>query len=382
MSVSCFMFFLCGLACARLVHLTDENFESIVNNSDGLPWFVEVYSPFCKHCEEFAPLWESVSGNRKWNGKLIFADLNCHLYGKLCRRFEGEGTPRLLWYDFGSQKGKQYFGERSEEGLESFIMKQLNPTLTTFESMEKVKEYGTAFVFTASGNDADAQELMDRVTRSRANLRIGFFSNITENDDHRNIVWYSRGKEVVYDGEWTDLSVGQFIDRHSLPFLSFYSQAVQYQFVSRRLPLTVFILPNMSDTEVERVIPYVEAIDGMTATALVDCKVNHYICRYTGTWAGPKGNVVHMGKGFEEFWSFDKEFDEEALKEWLDDIQNRRIPGRGPGKSAAVRALYDLRATGGFKYYVIYTPFVIAFSVVVLAGVLFFWPDTPVKKVE
>ena len=370
------------LAVSRLVHLTDENYNSVVNNSEGLPCFVEVYSPFCKHCEEFAPVWESIARDRKWNGKLIFADLDCYSYGKLCRLFEGEGTPRMIWLDFGSSKGKEFFGDRTVEAIEQFIQKQLNPVIMTFESLEQVKAHDPAFLFQVGEDDYEVQELVDRVTRSRQNLKVSFFSHVDGNKTEPKLTWYSRGREVDYDGVWSDVKVGQFVDRHCMPFMSEYSSMIQYITISRRLPLTVFLLPSLDRAAKERMVPYVEAIDSDAATVVTDCQTNRYICRYTGRSPGASGNAVHMGPGYDEFWTYDKELDVNELKRWMNDIQERRVRGQGPGRSAMVHAFYDLRATGGFKYYVIYTPIVITLGVVILALVLFFLPDQPVRKEE
>lgn len=61
--------------------------------------FVKYYSPYCKHCQTLAPIWDSLSIKKKdqYDGKINFAAVNCVAEGDLCAKNEIRAYPVLQW---------------------------------------------------------------------------------------------------------------------------------------------------------------------------------------------------------------------------------------------------------------------------------------------
>lgn len=72
-----------ALASAALpVHstkLTPDNFKETI--AGGL-WFIEHFSPYCSHCQSFAPTWEKlIEETEKDTPTVRLAQVDCALYG-------------------------------------------------------------------------------------------------------------------------------------------------------------------------------------------------------------------------------------------------------------------------------------------------------------
>lgn len=60
-----------------MVELTDANFEEKVLKSDDM-WLVEFYAPWCGHCKNLAPHWQSAASELKGKVKLGALDATVH----------------------------------------------------------------------------------------------------------------------------------------------------------------------------------------------------------------------------------------------------------------------------------------------------------------
>jgi thioredoxin domain-containing protein 5 len=59
--------------------LTPGNFKDTI--ASGL-WFIEHFSPYCGHCQDFAPTWEKLVGETEKNTPTVrLAQVNCAVYG-------------------------------------------------------------------------------------------------------------------------------------------------------------------------------------------------------------------------------------------------------------------------------------------------------------
>lgn len=90
-----------GLVCAAsalysdksdVVKLTKENFAELVLNSDHV-WFVEFYAPWCGHCKNLAPAWETAATNLKGIAKV--GAINCDEERELAGLYKIQGFPTI-----------------------------------------------------------------------------------------------------------------------------------------------------------------------------------------------------------------------------------------------------------------------------------------------
>ncbi|KAL0949845.1 hypothetical protein HGRIS_009879 [Hohenbuehelia grisea] len=105
--------------------LTPENFNDTV--AQGV-WLVEHFSPYCYHCQQFAPTWEQLVKDveKKDNPGIHLAQVNCAVHGDLCDEHNVKGYPQMNLYRNGEYK-EQYTGSRSFELLSSYLDKHAEP---------------------------------------------------------------------------------------------------------------------------------------------------------------------------------------------------------------------------------------------------------------
>ncbi len=80
------------------IHLTEENFESEVLQSD-LPVLVDFWAPWCGPCRQLSPLIEELAGEAA--GKYKIAKLNTDEAPQLAARYRVSSIPMLIIFKGG-----------------------------------------------------------------------------------------------------------------------------------------------------------------------------------------------------------------------------------------------------------------------------------------
>lgn len=86
-----------------LVHLTKENFESEVINSE-LPVFVDFWAEWCGPCKMLAPILEDLAA--QYAGKIKFGKINIDEEGVLALNHKVMSIPTLILFKNGETAGK------------------------------------------------------------------------------------------------------------------------------------------------------------------------------------------------------------------------------------------------------------------------------------
>jgi len=71
-------------------HLDEENFDDEMEN--GL-WFIKFYAPWCYHCKQLTPTWDSLAEN---NQNLNIGRVNCDESPAICQQFGVRMYPSIL----------------------------------------------------------------------------------------------------------------------------------------------------------------------------------------------------------------------------------------------------------------------------------------------
>ncbi|KAL9935477.1 hypothetical protein V8E36_005825 [Tilletia maclaganii] len=107
-----------GLAAG--LHLNAATFTSTIHSG---AWLVEFYSPFCHHCQKFAPTWEDaakMSAHLQDSSNFHMARVDCVAQADLCKDEKVQWLPTVRLYHDG-KKQNEYKGDRSYADLTSYI---------------------------------------------------------------------------------------------------------------------------------------------------------------------------------------------------------------------------------------------------------------------
>jgi len=104
---------------SNVIVLTSDNFEHDTQASTGGTtgdWFVEFYAPWCRHCQDLAPIWEELAESLK--GQVNVAKVDVTENSDLAKQFGIGGYPTLIMFHDG--KMYKYAGARTLEAMKKF----------------------------------------------------------------------------------------------------------------------------------------------------------------------------------------------------------------------------------------------------------------------
>lgn len=147
-----------GVAAAEVVVLTNANFDDYVDGSQ--PALVEFYAPWCGHCKNLAPAYDTVGETYRRSDGVLIAKVDADSEKELAGRFGVRGFPTLKWFPAGSTEPEDYNGGRDAADFVEFINKNtgLNRRLKTVPSAVTVL---TGKNFDAVALDADKDVLVE-----------------------------------------------------------------------------------------------------------------------------------------------------------------------------------------------------------------------------
>ncbi|ORZ38897.1 thioredoxin-like protein [Catenaria anguillulae PL171] len=102
--------------------LTTATFDKIVMDPSKNV-LVEFYAPWCGHCKNLAPIYESLANTFSTEPNVIIANLDATAHPDIATRFGIEGYPTIKYFSAGSKDKKtvDYNGGRTEHDFVSFL---------------------------------------------------------------------------------------------------------------------------------------------------------------------------------------------------------------------------------------------------------------------
>ncbi|KAJ2539678.1 protein disulfide-isomerase precursor [Coemansia sp. RSA 1933] len=205
-----------------VVVLNTENFKEWVSAQNLA--LVEFYAPWCAHCKSLAPVYEKVASTLKEEG-ISLAKVDCTEEQSLCEEMEIPGFPTLKVFKDGDHSA--YNGSRQEEGIISYMRKQLLPPLSqlTEDNFAKFTKSDRVVVvgFIDDSESADYTNLEALANELRDDYSFGVVTDKAlakeQGIDVPGIVVYKEfddGKDV-FDGKITADEVRSFVKSSSVP---------------------------------------------------------------------------------------------------------------------------------------------------------------------
>uniref|UniRef100_A0A4W5N3Z3 Protein disulfide-isomerase A3 n=1 Tax=Hucho hucho TaxID=62062 RepID=A0A4W5N3Z3_9TELE len=111
------------VAASDVLELGDSDFDYTVAEYETV--LVEFFAPWCGHCQQLAPEYETAA--TKLKGTVPLAKVDCTVNSETCGRFGVNGYPTLKIFRNGEDFAA-YDGPRSADGIVSYMKKQAGPS--------------------------------------------------------------------------------------------------------------------------------------------------------------------------------------------------------------------------------------------------------------
>ena len=104
-----------------VVKLDKSNFKKLVIESDDV-WMVEFYAPWCGHCKNLKPAWESAA--RALKGVVRVGAVDMTTDQEVGGPYNVKGFPTLKYFGANKRSPKDYNSGRDAESIVNFALQQ------------------------------------------------------------------------------------------------------------------------------------------------------------------------------------------------------------------------------------------------------------------
>jgi len=241
--------------------LTEASFDGAVSGSKLM--LVEFFAPWCGHCKQLAPQYETAAGELK--GVADLASVDCTVEKELCNKYGVQGFPTLKIFRGLDAKPVEYQGGRKSADIVKYMKKQGEPAyitlendaaLTAFTGREGVK----VVAFVSSADSAEGKAFIDAAnglrneysfaisTDSAAATKYGAAPVVVLFKDENGAATH-----VSSTGAITAESVDAFIKAEAFPIVGDIGPENFQSYLDRGLPL-VWVFVDLKSDETKNVI--------------------------------------------------------------------------------------------------------------------------------
>ncbi|KAI9293490.1 thioredoxin-domain-containing protein [Neoconidiobolus thromboides FSU 785] len=237
-----------------VIQLTADNFHNKVVQAKQVT-LVEFYAPWCGHCKNLKPIYESVASKVKDLAQVAAIDCDEEKNKPICAQYGIQGFPTIkLFPSSVKSKGKKkvpsdYNGARTKKEMMDFVKNaipnlvkrvttgplksKMNIKLEDFLALENKNNEFTpkALLFTEKSSTtslykAIAVEFSDRMEFSEVRktekgllekYNVSKFPTLVVIPSKDLSEEYDINKLIVFDGELNAKNLKQFVEKHSLP---------------------------------------------------------------------------------------------------------------------------------------------------------------------
>uniref|UniRef100_A0A8C7LNR8 Protein disulfide-isomerase n=1 Tax=Oncorhynchus mykiss TaxID=8022 RepID=A0A8C7LNR8_ONCMY len=153
------------VAASDVLELGDSDFDDMVAEYETV--LVEFFAPWCGHCQQLAPEYETAA--TKLKGTVSLAKVDCTVNSETCGRFGVNGYPTLKIFRNGEDFAA-YDGPRSADGIVSYMKKQAGPSSVPLHNERDLDAFVNHFEASVVGffSSADSSQMAEFLKASSA----------------------------------------------------------------------------------------------------------------------------------------------------------------------------------------------------------------------
>ncbi|KAI3849768.1 hypothetical protein MKW98_026682 [Papaver atlanticum] len=241
-----------------VVVLKQGNFSEFIEKNKYV--MVEFYAPWCGHCQSLAPEYATAATELKDEG-VVLAKVDATEENELAQKYNVEGFPTVFFFVDGVHKS--YPGQRTKEGIVSWIKKKTGPgvkNVTTVEEAETIlaAEEKLVLGFFDSLVGSDSNELS---SASKLEDDVNFYQ--TNNPDAAKVfhidpkakrpalVLLKKEAEKIsnYNGKFTTAAISEFVFENKLPLVNNFTRETAPMIFENPIKNQVLLFAASKDAE-------------------------------------------------------------------------------------------------------------------------------------
>ncbi|CAK9143239.1 unnamed protein product [Ilex paraguariensis] len=246
--------------------LTDGNFSDFIESNQYV--MVEFYAPWCGHCQALAPEYAAAATELK-EAKVMLAKVDATEESESTEQYEVQGFPTLYFFVDGNPK--PYTGQRTKDGIVTWIKKKIGPSIyniTTVEDAERIltslDKVVLGFLDSLVGPESEelaaASRLEDDVNfYQTVNPDVAKFFHVDPNVKRPALVMLKKEaeKEAHYDGQFIKSAIAEFVLDNKLPLVTTFSRESAPLIFESPIKKQLLLFANSNDFE-KLIFVYVE----------------------------------------------------------------------------------------------------------------------------
>lgn len=245
-----------------VVVLKGGNFSEFIEKNQYV--MVEFYAPWCGHCQSLAPEYAAAATELKGE-KVALAKVDATEESELAEKYEVQGFPTVYFFIDGVHK--PYPGQRTKDGIVTWIKKKIGPgiyNITTTEEAERILTsedkvvlgYLNSLVGPESEELAAASRLEDDVNfYQTVNPNVAKLFNLDTTVKLPALVLLKKEAEKVshFDGQFLKSAIAEFVFANKLPLVTTFTRESAPLIFESTIKKQLLLFATSNDTE--KVVP-------------------------------------------------------------------------------------------------------------------------------
>ena len=235
------------------LNLDSTNFHISLKSNKGKYIFIKFFNTFCRHSEEFLPIWKLFVENNSHQTNSLYGEVECHTNKKLCDELIGSTYPQVLVFNTEINLTLKFNSNRTLENLLNFqnISYYYPFTLISRQEISNLsKKNKFYYLLEIPPNEIEKINLIKK-SFLISNIYNCFLSYREKEENIALEVYGSRtGSDSYFNNEFNEKNLLKFIKESSIPYFSKFDDEYFNMMIKLRLSFILVIFDTDKKIEI------------------------------------------------------------------------------------------------------------------------------------